>query len=41
MVKVQRASESLTANQQHGLARTLLSNMVVGVSDGFTTNLQV
>ena len=40
-IRVLRASESRVANQQHGLARTLLSNMVVGVSSGFTTTLNM
>lgn len=35
-----KANESRQANQQHGLARSLLSNMVVGVDTGFTTTLQ-
>ena len=40
-IRVVRANETRTANQQHGLARSLLSNMVVGVDTGFTTKLQV
>jgi hypothetical protein len=39
-IKVIKANESRQANQQHGLARSLLSNMVVGVDTGFTTTLQ-
>lgn len=41
MVTVLRAEESRLANCQHGLARTLLSNMVVGVDTGFTRTLNV
>jgi hypothetical protein len=41
VVKVTRAEEGRVANQQHGLARTLLNNMVVGVDTGFTTTLSV
>jgi ribosomal protein L6P/L9E len=37
---VKRADESRQAAQQHGLQRTLLSNMIVGVDTGFTTTLQ-
>ena len=36
-----RAENSRLANCQHGLARTLVSNMVVGVDTGFTTTLNV
>lgn len=41
MVTVLRADESRQANSQHGLARTLLSNMVVGVDTGFTRTLNM
>lgn len=41
VLRVARAEESRTANAQHGLARSLLSNMVVGVDTGFTRTLQV
>ena len=41
MVNVLRAEESRVANAQHGLARALLNNMVVGVDSGFTRTLQV
>lgn len=40
MFRVKRADESRQAAQQHGLQRTLLSNMIVGVDTGFTTTLQ-
>lgn len=36
-----RAEDSRVANAQHGLARALLNNMVVGVDSGFTRTLQV
>jgi len=39
-VRVERAEESRKANQMHGLCRTLVNNMVVGVSDGFTKQLR-
>lgn len=41
IIKVAKATESRMANQQHGLSRTLLNNMIVGVDTGFTTTLQV
>ena len=34
-----RANDSLLARQQHGLARSLLDNMVTGVSSGFEKKL--
>lgn len=40
-INVLRTEASRVANCQHGLARTLLSNMVVGVDTGFTRTLQV
>lgn len=40
MVSVQRAEESRKANQMHGLSRTLVNNMVVGVSEGYTKQLR-
>ena len=39
MVKVSRATDSRLAREQHGLARTLVSNMVQGVSEGFEKKL--
>ncbi|KAI3435024.1 hypothetical protein D9Q98_003076 [Chlorella vulgaris] len=41
LFRVKRADESRQAAQQHGLQRTLLSNMIVGVDTGFTTTLQM
>ncbi|MBO4819338.1 MAG: 50S ribosomal protein L6 [Firmicutes bacterium] len=34
-------NESLKASEQHGLARTLVHNMVVGVTDGFEKKLEM
>lgn len=41
VVSVQRAEESRKANQMHGLSRTLVNNMVVGVSEGYTKQLSL
>jgi large subunit ribosomal protein L6 len=38
---VSRPDESRTARSLHGLTRTLLANMVTGVSDGFFKNLEI
>ena len=38
---VTRKSESRIARSLHGLSRTLLNNMVQGVSQGFTRNLEI
>ena len=38
---LERASESKTDRAQHGLYRALLSNMVEGVSKGFTKELEL
>ena len=38
---LERASESKTDRAQHGLYRSLLSNMVEGVSKGFTKELEL
>ena len=40
-VTVNRSDESQTARARHGLSRTLLSNMVTGVSQGFTRKLEI
>lgn len=40
-VLVKRASEDRNARSLHGLSRTLLNNMVVGVSTGFEKKMQV
>jgi large subunit ribosomal protein L6 len=36
-----RKSESKTDRSLHGLTRTLIANMVTGVTDGFTRNLEI
>lgn len=41
IITVRRVDESRQANCLHGLARTLVNNMVVGVSDGFTKTLSM
>lgn len=38
---VKRRSESRVARQMHGLCRTLISNMVEGVSQGFQKRLEI
>lgn len=38
---VERANDEREARSQHGLVRTLVSNMVVGVSTGFTKTLEI
>lgn len=40
-VQVSRANDSLKARSAHGLARTLISNMVVGVTKGFERVLEI
>lgn len=40
-VRLQRASDEPRLRALHGLSRALLNNMVVGVSQGFTRELQV
>ena len=40
-IVVKRADESRMARAQHGLRRTLLANMVEGVTKGFTKTLEV
>ena len=41
VIKVTRDSDDKTAKSMHGLARTLLFNMVVGVTDGFIKELEI
>ena len=41
VLSVKRPDESRTARSLHGLTRTLLSNMVTGVSEGFFKNLEI
>ncbi|MGB3496214.1 MAG: 50S ribosomal protein L6 [Elainellaceae cyanobacterium] len=38
---VKRVNESRVARQRHGLSRTLLANMVEGVSNGFQKRLEI
>lgn len=40
-VVVTRADESRVARQRHGLCRTLVANMVEGVSQGFSRRLEI
>ena len=40
-VTVTRPNDSRTNKAQHGLARTLIANMVEGVTNGFKTSLQI
>jgi large subunit ribosomal protein L6 len=41
VLTVTRPSDSRGHRSLHGLTRTLLSNMVVGVSEGFSKNLEI
>jgi large subunit ribosomal protein L6 len=41
VLTVTRPSDERTHRSLHGLTRTLLSNMVVGVSEGFHKNLEI
>ncbi|MCK5832255.1 50S ribosomal protein L6 [bacterium] len=38
---VTRRDETIPSRQQHGLARSLIDNMIVGVSEGFVKKLEV
>ncbi len=38
---VERTSDSRDVRSLHGLSRTLVANMVKGVTDGFTQNLEI
>ena len=40
-IVVTRPSESNLHRSLHGLTRTLIANMVTGVTDGFTRNLEI
>ena len=40
-VVVSAADETRKANAMHGLARSLIQNMVIGVSQGFRKELQI
>ncbi len=41
VVEVKRVDDSRMAKSLHGLSRTLLANMVTGVSTGFERNLEI
>lgn len=41
VISVTRRNESRVARQRHGLSRTLVANMVEGVSKGFEKKLQI
>ena len=41
IIEVKRVDESRMARALHGLSRTLLANMVTGVSTGFERNLEI
>lgn len=40
-VRVSRADDSRESRALHGLSRALLNNMVVGVTEGFSANLEI
>lgn len=40
-IEVARNDETTSARAAHGLTRTLINNMVVGVTKGFQTNLEI
>jgi len=40
-LNVSRADDSRSNRSLHGLQRTLIANMVIGVSDGFTKELEI
>lgn len=41
IVLVERIDDTRQARSYHGLSRTLVNNMVVGVSEGFSKNLEI
>lgn len=41
VITLTRRSEDRTSRSLHGLTRTLLNNMIVGVNEGFTKNLEM
>lgn len=41
VINVERPSEDKLHKSLHGLTRTLINNMVVGVTDGFTRELEI
>jgi large subunit ribosomal protein L6 len=40
-IELKRVDESREARSLHGLSRTLVNNMIVGVSEGYTRNLEI
>src|SRR5699024_5531559 len=40
-IAVKRVDDSQEARAQHGLARTLVNNLVIGVTDGFERKLEI
>ena len=40
-IVVERSNDSKHCKSMHGLVRTLVANMVEGVSNGFTKNLEI
>lgn len=40
-IKVLRENDSLLAKSLHGLIRTLIANMIAGVTEGFSKNLKI
>jgi large subunit ribosomal protein L6 len=41
LLRVVRPNEDKRSRELHGLTRTLISNMVVGVTEGYTRNLEI
>ncbi len=41
VIHVTRPDDSRTARSLHGLSRTLVANMVIGVSEGYAKNLEI
>ena len=41
VLTVQRPSDDKLHRSMHGLSRTLINNMIVGVTSGFTKNLEI
>ncbi len=40
-IHVERPTDNRTDRSQHGLARSLINNAIVGVTEGFSRNLQI
>ena len=40
-VRVERPNEAKRSRELHGLTRTLINNMVLGVTEGYTRNLEI